>query len=422
MAMRHVLCAVVCSLSIAGTLAAQTQPLAFIFAHTRERTDYLAHAVIWRDPGPLTPEQIKQGPPAIIPEAIEKGANGEAIQCRFERPGSELGGATAKFSCRTPDGKSLRIKYYDGPAHGNREVFAEVVATRLMWALGFDADPMFSVIVNCLDCPANPATGEGPRAAHRYPAAFEPHYVGTIITSSKDPEQGWRFGELDKAIRSLPAGALRTRQRTHFDALSLLAVFIQHGDRKHSQQRLVCRGDIDLSKGDLHDIGLGDTGNFKLPVLFEHGGEQACVGESVVTIQDVGATFGGAGQFTRRTSAKINLKEWAGNKVFASATSVGSDHSSGGCHGNISVSGSAGAEAEENPAISEAGRQFLLAQLKRLTPEHIHAIFEAARVDEVGDENEWRDKRSGQTYKGIDAWVAAFQDKVAQIEEQHCGA
>lgn len=421
MATRHLLSIVVCSLVLGTTFTAQTQSPAFIYSHTAERKDYLANAVIWRDPGPLTPEQIKEGPPAVIPEAIMKGATGSPIDCRFERPGSELGGATAKFTCRTPDGTSIRIKYYDGPAHGNREVFAEVVATRLMWALGFDADPMFSVIVNCLDCPANPATGEGPRAARRYPAAFEPHYVGTIITSSKDPEQGWRFGELDSAIRALPAGALRIRQRTHFDALALLAVFIQHGDRKHSQQRLVCRGQIDLSKGDFHDLSPGDSGNFKLPVLFEHSGQQACAGDTVVTIQDVGATFGGAGQFTRRTSSKINLKEWADNRVFASPTKAGSDGGAG-CHGNISVSGSAGAEAEENPLISEAGRQFLLAQLKRLTPDHIRAIFEAARVQELGDTNEWRDKRSGQSYTGIDGWVAAFQDKVRQIEEQHCGS
>ena len=421
MGMRQLLCALVCSITMGATFAAQTQPPAFIYSHTAQRRDYLARAVIWRDPGPLTPAQIKEGPPAVVPESVAKAATGDPIECRFERPGSELGGATQKFSCRTADGKSLRIKYYDGPAHGNREVFAEVVATRLLWALGFDADPMFSVIVNCLDCPANPATGEGPRAARRYPAAYEPHYVGTIITSTKDPEQGWTFGELDKAIRGLPPGALRIRQRTQFDALTLLAVFIQHGDRKRSQQRLVCRSDIDVSKGDLHDISFGDSGNFKLPVLFEHSGEEACVGDSVVTLQDVGATFGGAGQFTRRTSAKINLKEWAANRVFGPSMNRATDGGSG-CHGNIAVSGAAGEDAQENPAISEAGRQFLLAQLKRLSPDHIRALFEAARVEEVGDTNEWRDKRSGRTYTGIDAWVAAFQDKVMQIEEEHCGS
>jgi hypothetical protein len=415
---RRFLCAVGASAAMAWTLSAQVQTPAFIFTHPPNRTNYLATAVIWSDPGPLTPEDIKKGPQAAIPDAIAKGSSGEVVDCRFERPGNELGGATAKFSCKTADGKSIRIKYYDTHS-GNREVFAEVVATRLLWALGFDADAMFSLTVNCLDCPEDPESGQGPRAARRYPAAFEPHYVGTIITSSKDPEQGWRFGELDKAISSLPAGDMRNRQRTHFDALNLLAVFIQHGDRKHSQQRLVCRGPIDLSKGDYHDISSGDTGAFKLPILYEHEDARACAGESVVTLQDVGATFGGAGTFTKRTSAKINLKEWAGNKVWQSGGS--GDHSgSSACIGHMNVSGSAGADAEENPRISEAGRQFLLTQLKRLTPEHVRALFEVAHVDQVGDAYEWTDKSTNKTYTGIDAWVAAFLDKVKQIEERHC--
>ena len=164
--------------------------------------------MIWKDPGPLSPEQIRVGPPAALPAAIANAA-GRPIECRFEHRGLELGGKTPKFSCRTPEGESLRLKYYDGAGHGNREVFAEVAATRLMWALGFDTDPVFPVIVDCQDCPADPWTGEGPRQTRRFDAEYEPHYVGTLITSTKDPDQGWAFGELEKAIDSLPPGPLR---------------------------------------------------------------------------------------------------------------------------------------------------------------------------------------------------------------------
>jgi hypothetical protein len=410
------------SVALAVALSAQTGPSpAFIYSHQDTRMGYLANAVIWRDPGPLTPEQIKAGPPAAIPEAIKRGSAGEVIECRFERPGIELGGATEKFSCITADGKSVRIKYYDGHK-GNREVFAEVVATRLMWALGFDADPMFSLTVNCLGCPEDPQSGQGARQTRRYPAAYEPHYIGTIITSSKDPDQGWRFGELERAVNSLPAGALRVRQHTYFDALTLLAVFMQHGDRKHSQQRLICRGEIDVSKGDMHDIQQsGESDSFKLPVLFENPNERACVGETVVTIQDVGATFGGAGMFTRRTAAKINLKEWAGNDIWNTKSS-GKDSAAGQCIAHMTVSGSSGSEANENPRIGEAGRAFLLEQLKRLSPEHVKAIFEAAHVDQVGDSYQWTDRAGGKSYTGVDAWVAAFLDKVKQIESRSCSA
>ena len=177
-----------------------------------------------------------------------------------------------------------------------------MAATRLMWALGFDTDPVFPVIVECQDCPANPWTGEGPRQARRFDAEYEPHYVGTVITSTKDPDQGWAFGELEKAIDSLPSGALRMRQRMHFDALTLLAVFIQHGDRKRSQQRLVCRGNLDVEGGDLRDLPGARHDTAGMGVLFESPSVRACLGDTVVTLQDVGATFGGAGRFTGRAA------------------------------------------------------------------------------------------------------------------------
>ena len=109
-------------------LAAQTPPPLFIYTHTAERARYLANAIIWRDPGPLTPDDIRRGPKASIPEAIAK-AGDQPIECRYDRPGADLGGKTPKFSCRTSDGKTVRVKYYGGDG-GNREVFAELAAGR----------------------------------------------------------------------------------------------------------------------------------------------------------------------------------------------------------------------------------------------------------------------------------------------------
>ena len=88
----------------------------------------------------------------------------------------------------------------------------------------------------------------------------------------------------------------------------------------------------------------------------------------------------------------------------------------------MNVSGSAGLDAAENPRIGEAGRAFLATQLKRLSPEHIRAIFEGAHLEQMHENWEWTDKSTDKSYTGIDAWVAAFQDKVKQIDERHCGA
>jgi len=120
-----------------------------------------------------------------------------------------------------------------------------------------------------------------------------------------------------------------------------------------------------------------------------------------------------------RSSAKINLKEWAGNDIWSTKASKGGASE---CIGHMTVSGSAGSEAAENPRISEAGRTFLLEQLKRLSPEHVKAIFEAGHLDQMGDTYEWTDKSTEKSYTGLDAWVAAFLDKVKQIESRRCPA
>jgi hypothetical protein len=406
---------------LAALVIAQQPPATPAFiraATTRDRAAYLGSAVIWRDPGSLTPDQIRTGPPADIPDTVRRPTAGAPMECRYERPGSDLGGHTPKFTCRAADGRTFRIKYYD-ESEGNREVFAEVAATRLVWALGFDADAMFPVAVRCLDCPEKPSDGKGPRGVRQYVASLEPHYKGTIITSTNDIDQGWSFGELEEAIDQLSAPADRARQRTQFDALSLLAVLIQHGDRKPSQQRLVCERDVDLTAGELREI-TDHVSRGPRSALFEHPGARACHGDAIVTLQDIGATFGGAGQTTNRVTAKVHLQSWAAKSVFVGATDA--SHRTNApreCRGNLSTSGAAGSGARERPRISESGRAFLAAQLARLTPEHLRAVFEVARLDALSEPQSWTD-RTGRTHTGIDAWVAVLLDKIRQVDEQRC--
>ena len=63
-------------------LTASTSVLVILYSHPVERTSYLANAVIWKDPGPLSPEQIRVGPPAALTAAIANAA-GRPIECRF---------------------------------------------------------------------------------------------------------------------------------------------------------------------------------------------------------------------------------------------------------------------------------------------------------------------------------------------------
>jgi hypothetical protein len=172
-------------------------------------------------------------------------------------------------------------------------VFAEVIATRLFWALGFPADRVYPITVNCKDCPADPMHGTGPKAARKFLGVTEPHFAGELILSHSNPDQGWKFGEIEDAIAALPDGPDKVKRKTEFDALSLLAVFLQHGDRKAPNQRLVCLGDLDESAGDVHSLDDNDAA-LAVQALFERSGATAC-GAPAAVIQDLGSTFGSSG-------------------------------------------------------------------------------------------------------------------------------
>ena len=72
----------------------------------------------------------------------------------------------------------------------------------------------------------------------------------------------------------------------------------------------------------------------------------------------------------------------------------------------------AGEGSMGNPRIGEAGRRFLVDRLRRLTDAHLRAIFTAARVQQI--------TRRRRSRAPVDGWIAAFKDKVRQIEERTC--
>ena len=400
-----VLAATSLALGLACAASAQS-PVAAILTSARARTGYLAHARMWSDPGSQSPDEIITGPTDVFPYSAADALSG--LDCTFVTPGQGLGGKSAKFVCATSEGRTLRVKYWDREqARGNREVFAVVAATRLLWALGFDALPALPMNLRCDRCPSNPMTGDGPRSSRPYVAEMSVYPPrGPWILSREDRDQGWSWRELDEAIKGLPQGPERTRQRTHFDALTLLAVFMQHGDRKPEQQALYCAAPVDMAAGDRQiakAVGLG-------AILVERRDSPACSSPAVVIV-DAGVTFGGAGRTSSGQTATMNLDEWRSKTVFKADESAE-------CHGRLTVSLAAGRHGDGDPEISEDGRRFLLEQLHRLTPAHVRAIFTAARVDLLPRSTPAA--ASGTATIAIDEWVAAFEDKVHQIEARRC--
>ena len=387
----------------AGQAAPTDQPhvVAVQVESKEKRLHYLATAQIWADPGDLTPQALLAGPPLADGSGVEAALDGRPLPCTFAKPGKTMGGNTRKFSCTTATGTTIRVKYSE-PNKSNREVFASLAASRLLWALGFQTYPIYPLTLDCKDCPEDPVSGNGARAERSYLAIYQPLFGDPVIVDRSEQDQGWRWGELDKAIDSLPEGELRSRQRQHFDALVLLGVLLQHGDRKPEQQRLACHSQLHLQAGNVRPLGESDEPG-RLSVLVENPGATACDAPAVA-LQDVGATFGGAGKMSSNSTAKMNLKSWVAKPVFQSKNEPGKE-----CRGELTVSMAAGEGSMGDPRIGEAGRLFLVDRLRRLTDDHLRAIFKAARVDQITED-----------HTAIDAWVQAFKDKVRQIDERTC--
>jgi len=273
------------------------------------------------------------------------------------------GGTSLKFDCALDDGEIIRVKYGHQP-----EIHAEVAATRLLAALGYAADHVYMVSrVRCRGCPMNPfvtmllldalsADLKDPRRTDDDDyrdfewVSVERKFDAAPIED--DARQGWAWWEL-KNVEA---------PRVDLDALRLIAVFLAHWDNKADNQRLVC---MDESFGE----------------------GQAC-GDSVLMLQDVGATFG---------PTKVNLAQWRQMPIWTDrATCTVSMHA-------MPYRGATFADAR----ISDAARIRVGTQLASFSDADLRKWFADARFPEFYESTDDR--------KDLDAWVAAYRGRVGQI-------
>lgn len=349
------------------------------------RADYIRHAQVWH-PVDVANQDILGGPQNDISVAPET-----EVTCRYVEPTKPPVGAVPKFKCKLPSGQTLRIKY-GGDTRVSREVFAEVAATRLLWALGFYADEDYPVKIHCLACPEknpwHPSTNEKRVERIIDPAIMEREYPGVFI--EKYPDQGWKWSELDEVDQSV-GGATRTQ----IDALKLLAVFIQHSDNKPDQQRLGCY------REDLKDPDGDGIGTCSRPVMM---------------IQDLGTSFGSGSSIIM---SKMDLEGWRSRPIWNTEVEnefFEKNHQKA-CFGNLTNSVAAGEEGLHDPMIGEAGRKFLADLLNQLTDKQIEDLFRVARADQV---HYLVNENGTQAVVTIDDWVKAFKSKREQINQRQC--
>jgi hypothetical protein len=320
------------------------------------REDAIARAQVW-SPTKIAAADIKRGP--ARPDSFAFRAT---IECDYLP--KQLSGASPKFACLLGEEDELKVKY----GGTNAEVYAEVAATRLLWALGFASDQVYPVRVICRKCPSTLAG----MARDNDKWVFDPAVVERKLNARELGEEGWSWRELE-AVREEAGGA----PRAHRDALKLLAVMLQHTDTKPQQQRLICLDDAPK-----------DSEKCAKPMMM---------------LNDVGLTFGRANTFNGNDKA-MNLAAWT-------ATPVWKDDAT--CVGNLPKSFTG---TLDNPVISEAGRKFLAGLLNQLTDAQLTALFDVARVSlRLRDPGK---ARSG--FASTQEWVDAFKQKRTEITNRRC--
>jgi hypothetical protein len=340
-----------------------------------ERQEVMERANIWRDLDTSSLNLI-EGP--VLPASQRIPAQ---VECTFVFPKKPLGGMTPKFQCDLGKDDVVKVKY----GEKNGEVYAEVAASRLLWALGFQADVMYPARVTCRNCPDDPFAASSADWQRGNPRSnkttvYDPAVIERESGSAIEVPgyEGWAFPELDK-LTARGSGATRAQ----IDALKLLAVFVQHSDSKPGQQEIVCQ---EGSKGK------------------DAKGNETCA-QAWLVIKDLGGSFGKA---TKLNSSKMNLPDWDGAGIWKDATR---------CIGDMprSFTGSL-----EDPVISEAGRQFLAQRLTELSDRQIRDLFTVSNVLARGAEIEGPDGKKRPIT--IDDWVRVFKRKRSEIAGARCPA
>ncbi len=326
-----------------------------------ERAAYLRRAIVWQ-PSNIASKDLVAGPQGEGSLTFD-----QQVACDYVAQSGPLSGATTKFDCALTPEDVVKVKY----GRKNGEVYAEVAATRLFWALGFSADRMYPVQVTCCQCPVEPwywSTEKRVPEKTFEIAAIERRLAGKRIETKED--EGWKWPDLD-TVDEKAGGA----PRAHRDALKLLMVFIQNSDTKATNQRILCPPEA---------------------VQKDASGNETCAG-ALLYVQDLGYAFGEA---TLLSTSKNDLTAWSGEPIWKDPAQ---------CVGNLkkSLPGTL-----KDPQISEPGRKFLADLLVQLSDKQITDLFAAARVD--------RFHRHAERNPPVSEWVRVFKKKRDEIVTARC--
>lgn len=347
---------------ISTILSASSFASGFDQVSAHERRQLIRRAQIW------SPTSVSSMDLFTGPKDNDSFEFGQIVKCTYIQQ-DRGNGTSPKFHCKTESGDDIKVRY----GRDNNEIYAQVAASRLMWALGFVTNANYPVRIQCFGCSDDP--WDDPRFVPQTVAFKDATIERTIradeVCEKGKVKQGWGWLELETVQEEL-GGATRAQ----IDALKLLGVFMAHIDSRPNNQKLICPSEEVVIENGQHHC--------KKPLMY---------------ITDVGTTFGGAHE--REGFTTLKLRYWRYWPIWKD-----SRH----CIANLEPQGT-NPQKLRNPRISEEGRRFLADLLSQLSDSQIRDMFRAARADRV---------KQYPGYASIDEWVEAFKYRRAQIVNHRC--
>jgi hypothetical protein len=193
--------AAVLAFAAAAYAISDETPLGSITANSR--LQMLRGAQVWTRTD-VAAKNLRDGP-----AGRDAFAPDHEVACRFIP--KTFDGATPKFECVLADGDQVKVKY----GRDNGEVYAEVAASRLLWALGFGADAQYPVVVVCRGCSRDPWHDPAPAQGTITfdPAIIEENFTGTPIESNADRTRASTAGSWRSSERATRSSSTTARRR-----------------------------------------------------------------------------------------------------------------------------------------------------------------------------------------------------------------
>lgn len=279
----------------------------------------------------------------------------------------------------------VKVKYLK-PAHPNHdkrynEVFTEIAAGRILWALGFPADGMYPVAAaDCVGCTADPFGDnlkDNTASLHATPVEFKIATVERQLPwDDIDPENDETWSWAD-AASFYSTGAYTREQKVAYDAYRLALGLFNYHNAIDIQNRVACAEWVDED---------AEPKVCRKPMIF---------------VQDLGSSFGKAKSFIFGTNPRGSFSDWQSQTVFSKPDT---------CELRASLDG--------DKQVLKESQDLMVKRLQSLDRERVKAIFKVARFGIMDQKQLQRLRDSGVAdvpEAALNEWTDVFMSRIAEI-------